>query len=121
MKWVVALGAVTVAAFALAYAVGGEAVGRVLPMFAALLWGGIAIGLVLKVFRKPRPGGRAADRAALAEWESMYLGRKHAQPKLEERDGTPAYSRVLDAHDLPPTILPPDILPDEPSLRDGPS
>ncbi|MDR5699287.1 hypothetical protein [Agromyces aerolatus] len=108
MKWVVALGALAVVAFAVAYAVGGEAVGRVLPVFAAVLWGGIVIGLVLKVFRKPRPGGRTADRAALAEWEATYLGRKHAQPTFEEREPARDHSLVLDQHDLPPVFLPED-------------
>ena len=46
----------------------------------------IIIGLVLKVFRKPRPGDRTADRAALADWEAMYLGRQHAQPTFDERE-----------------------------------
>lgn len=108
MRWVIALAALTtVGGFAIAYAVGGsDLVGPVLPGFAALLWGGIAIGLVLKVCRKPRPGDRTADRAALAEWEAMYLGRKHAQPRFEEGDPANEHSLVLDERDLPPAFLP---------------
>lgn len=107
MRWVIGSAVIAaVVGFVVAYAVGGEEmVAPIGPVFAGLLWGGIAIGLVLKLFRKPRPGDRTADRAAFAEWESMYLGRTHAQPTFEERDPGLDHSLVLHEHDLPPVAL----------------
>jgi len=64
MRWVIAAAVLAVGGYAVAYALGADPIG---PVIVALVWGGIVIGLVLTVFRKPRSIDRAADEASARE------------------------------------------------------